>query len=181
MEENEKIICVDLDGTLIASDLTEISVKRYIDRDFWNVFKMLGWFLRGWQYVKYMVAKEIDIDVTTLPYNFKLLSYLTEKKSEGSQIFLATGSTAKYARQVSEYLQIFDDVFCSDETVNFVGKRKADGLSQKFGQGFAYAGNSIDDIPVWNKSCKKILVNPSKKVLDAFQLVQYTLFVETEG
>lgn len=181
MEENERVICVDLDGTLIKNDLTEDSVREFVRKDFSNIFKLIGWFFKGVQYIKYKVAEEIEIDPASLPYNFKLLSYLTQKKSEGSEIFLATGSTEKYAKQIAGYLQIFDGVFSSDAYVNLVGKRKADELSRMFYQGFAYAGNSVDDIPVWQKCKKKILVNPNEKVLRAFQLTQYSLFTWTDG
>lgn len=175
MEGNEKIICVDLDGTLIKNDLSWSSAEKFAKRNFFNIFRLVFWYFRGIPYLKYKLAEEIEIDPSALPYNFEFLSYLIQKKSEGSKIYLATGSTEKYAKQVADYLQIFDGVFASDLQTNLVGKNKAQKLTKLFSEGFAYAGNSTDDLHIWKKASKKILVNPSESVQKAMRFVPHTL------
>ena len=177
MEVSKKVICVDLDGTLINTDLSTDAANKFIRKNVFNVFRLAFWFFKGIQYLKCKVAEETEIDVSTLPYNFSFLSYLTYKKSEGCQIYLATGSTEKYAKQVADHLQIFDGVFASDTEVNLIGKNKAAKLVEVFQEGgFDYAGNSMDDIPIWMKANKKILVSPTPKVLKAMNSVPYILF-----
>lgn len=176
MEDNEKIICVDLDGTLIKGDLSWDSAKKFVTGNFFNIFKLAFWYFRGIPYLKYKLAEEIEIDPSALPYNFGFLSYLTQKKSEGSKIYLATGATKKYAKQIADYLQIFDGVFASDLKTNLIGKNKAKKLTEEFLDGFAYAGNSIDDLHIWKQASKKILVNPSESVQKAMRFVQHTLY-----
>lgn len=176
MAGSDEIICVDLDGTLIRSDLSWDSAKKFVKKDFFNIFKLIFWYFKGVPYLKYRVAREIKVDPSTLPYNPEFLSYLVQKKSEGSKIYLATGSTEKYAKQVADYLQIFDGVFASDLKTNLVGKNKAQKLAKLFTNGFTYAGNSVDDLYVWEKSSKRILVNPSEKVQKAMRFVEYTLY-----
>ena len=176
MEDNEEIICVDLDGTLIKGDLSWDSAGKFVKENFFNIFKLVFWYFRGIPYLKYKLAEEIEIDPSALPYNFEFLSYLIQKKSEGSKIYLATGATEKYAQQVADYLQIFDEVFASDLQTNLVGKNKAQKLTELFPDGFAYAGNSVDDLYIWKKASKKILVNPSESVQKAMRFVQHTLY-----
>ena len=176
MENDEKIICVDLDGTLIKNDLSWDSAKRFAKKNFFNIFKLVVWYFRGVPYLKHKLAENIGIDPPTLPYNFEFLSYLIRKKSEGSKIYLATGATEKYAKQVADYLQIFDGVFASDLQTNLVGKNKAQKLTELFSNEFAYAGNSADDLYIWRKASKKILVNPSEKVQKAMRSVRHTLY-----
>ncbi len=177
MEVSKRVICVDLDGTLINTDLSTDAAKKFVKKNIFNVFRLAFWFFKGIQYLKYRVAEEIEIDVSTLPYNFSFLSYLTYKKSEGCQIYLATGSAKKYANQIADHLQIFDGVFASDMEVNLIGKNKAAKLVEVFQEsGFDYAGNSMDDIHVWMKANKKILVSPTPKVLKAMELIPYILF-----
>lgn len=176
MADNDEIICVDLDGTLIRSDLSWDSAKKFVKKNLLNVFKLVFWYFKGVPYLKYRVAKEVEVDPSALPYNSDFLSYLIQKKSEGSKIYLATGSTEKYAKQVADYLQIFDGVFASDLKTNLVGKNKAQKLAKLFTNGFTYAGNSVDDLHVWKKSSKKILVNPSEKARKAMRSVKHTLY-----
>ncbi|MCR4623748.1 MAG: 4-hydroxybenzoate polyprenyltransferase [Alphaproteobacteria bacterium] len=176
MAGNDEIICVDLDGTLIRSDLSWNSAEKFVKKDFFNIFKLIFWYFKGVPYLKYRVAKEVEVDPSALPYNSDFLSYLIQKKAEGSKIYLATGSTEKYAKQVANYLRIFDGVFASDLKTNLVGKNKAQKLANLFTNGFTYAGNSVDDLHVWKKSSKKILVNPSEKTQKAMHSVKYTLY-----
>ena len=176
MADSDEIICVDLDGTLIKSDLSWDSARKLVKKNLFNIFELIFWCFKGIPYLKYRVAKEIDIDPSALPYNSDFLSYLIQKKSEGSKIYLATGSTEKYAKQIADYLQIFDGVFASDLKTNLVGKNKAQKLEQTFPNGFTYAGNSADDLHVWKKSSKKILVNPSEKAKRAMRFVEHSLY-----
>ena len=177
MEDDEKIICVDLDGTLISTDLSVDAAKKFIRQNVFGVFRLVVWYFKGIQYLKYRVAEETEIDVSNLPYNFSFLSYLTLKKSEGCRIYLATGANEKYAKQVADHLQIFDGVFASDQEVNLIGKNKAAKLVEEFQEGgFDYAGNSVDDIPVWMQANKKILVSPTPRVLNKMKSISYTLF-----
>ncbi len=168
---------MDLDGTLINADLSIEAARRFIQESVFNIFRLAVWYLKGIQYLKYRVAEEIDLDISTLPYNYSFLSYLTLKKSGGCRIYLATGATKKYAEQVANHLKIFEGVFASTQEVNFIGESKAEKLVEVFHEGgFDYAGNSVDDVPIWMKANKKILVSPTPRAQKAMKSVPHTLF-----
>lgn len=172
-----KPICVDLDGTLIKNDVTIEAIKQFIAEKFWNIFKIIFWLFFGRAYLKRKLSDNIDIDVSNLEYNKQLLDFIIVKKNEGHQIFLATACDRVYADKIADSLKIFDGVFASDGVNNLRSKSKAQALVIVFGErGFIYAGNSKDDVEVWNKSAESILVHPSRAALNKMKGKKYILF-----
>ena len=169
-------ICVDLDGTLISEDITVISVKKFLTQSLWNIFKIMVWYFYGMPYLKKRVAQQINVDVSELTYNRKLLEFLKKKKVEGHKIFLATASDEILANKVADFLKIFDGVFASDGHAYLKAEVKANTLMTIFGEkGFIYAGNSIHDVPVWRKAAESILVNPDADAVAMMKGHEYKL------
>ncbi len=169
-------ICVDLDGTLIRNDISRETSLKFVRKGIVSIFKLICWSYYGIAYTKYRVSQYIDIIPSELNYNSNLLMFLKIKKRKGHQLFLATGSTVKYADQIADYLKIFSGVFASNQNNNLVAKNKAQKLEQVFGnKGFIYVGNSIDDIPVWEKAKQCLVVSPNSKVIKGLKNMQYLL------
>lgn len=174
-----KIICVDLDGTLIKNDVTQLSIKRFISKNPLNIFLLFFWNFRGKAYLKHKIAKKIDITASDLDYFLPFLMYLEFKKQEGYKLYLATASNIKYAENVACHTKIFEGVFASDKTTDLKGARKAKILEETFGiKGFIYAGNSVDDIPIWNKSFSVIAVSPEKALKSFLKKIPHELIGE---
>lgn len=143
-------LCVDLDGTLIHTDLLFESLLAAIRHRWWIVFLAPFWLLKGRAHLKHRLASVGPFDPALLPYREDFLAWLREEHSAGRQLILATGSTLVLAEAVSRHLGIFDRVMASDEKFNLTGHRKADRLIHEFGAGgFDYAGDSSADIAVW--------------------------------
>ena len=65
------------------------------------------------------------------------------------------------------HVGLFSDVMASDSAFNLRGEKKAEALVSRFGdRGFAYAGNSKHDLPVWEKAGEVIVVNPERGLLN---------------
>ena len=80
-------------------------------------------------------------------------------------MILCTGANQKIANAIAEDLKIFDNTFSSTKELNLSGKNKSTFLEKEFGNsGFIYAGNSMDDMNVWKKASKSIVVNGSNRV-----------------
>ncbi|MDR1983094.1 MAG: haloacid dehalogenase-like hydrolase [Holosporaceae bacterium] len=172
-----KPLCIDLDGTLINEDVTLKASKIYLERHFFNVLRMFFWLFLGRAYFKQKLSESVELDPQSLRYNEKFLEFVLKKKEEGHKIFLATASNQIYANKIADYLGIFDGIFASTCHVNLRGKIKARALVMIFGEnGFIYAGNSIDDVHIWNKSAECILVSPTKKTLKRMHGQKYLLF-----
>ena len=81
-----KIICVDLDGTLIASDTLHELLLVLVKKNFLCLFFLPFWLPKGKAYFKYQIAKRVAINPKALPYNKDVLDYIREQKKSGSII-----------------------------------------------------------------------------------------------
>jgi len=158
-------LCVDLDGTLLRSDILIEAVFGLLKRNPLYAFLLPVWLLFGKAHLKQKIADRVDIDVVRLPYNQALLEYLRAQRTEGRRLILTTASNEKYARQVAGYLGLFERVMASDAQVNLSGRRKRDRVVAAFGKkGFDYAANERVDLPIWLQAGAAILVDAKPRV-----------------
>ncbi len=163
---NQIPLVVDLDGTLIKTDLLWESLARLFRQNPFQIFQILPWWTRGRAFLKRQLVRRVKIDPATLPYNEKFLAWLRGQKSSGRKIILATASDLQMARPVADHVGIFDEVLSSDGKTNLRGGNKLKVLAAKFGErGFDYAGNSSADFAVWRGAREAIVVNASRSVL----------------
>jgi 4-hydroxybenzoate polyprenyltransferase len=155
-------LCVDLDGTLIKTDLLWESLVRLLKKKPLAIFAILSWWTRGRAFLKQQLAARIAIDPATLPCNKEFLAFLREQKKSGRPLVLATASDLKMAKLVADYFGLFDEVLASDGKTNLRSANKLKALTEKFGvRGFDYAGNSAADLAVWSGAREAIVVNAS--------------------
>lgn len=167
---NNVPLCVDLDGTLIRSDIMVESFVRAVKLYPWIMLLIPFWLMKGKHTLKYQLAIRSSIDVTRLPYITDFLEYIKLEKVNGRELLLVTGSQKKYAQMIADHLGIFSEVLSTDDTTNLTGKNKAALLLEKFGKGnFDYAGNEEKDKYIWEISRKSIVVNASNSTLKIAQ------------
>jgi len=153
-------LVVDLDGTLVKTDLLLESVLALIKQRPRCVFSLPAWLLKGKAHLKQQIASRVSLDVSILPYREELLDYLKAQRAQGRTMVLATSCDAQIARQVADHLKLFDLVFASDGCTNLSAKSKRDRLVSEFGEkGFDYAGDSRHDLAVWASARKAIVTN----------------------
>jgi apolipoprotein N-acyltransferase len=159
-------LVVDLDGTLIRTDLMWESLARLLKRNPLALFQILFWWTRGRAWLKQKLAARVQINPAALPYNKKFLAWLREEKKSGRKIILATASDLKMAQPVADHVGLFDEVLASDGKINLRSENKLRALTEKFGvHGFDYAGNSAADFAVWRGARQAVVVNASRRVL----------------
>ncbi|MCY1285007.1 4-hydroxybenzoate octaprenyltransferase [compost metagenome] len=155
-------LVVDLDGTLIRTDMLHESALRVLRDSPADILRMPVWLSRGKAVLKERLAGLVNIDPASLPYNMELLEWLKIQKAAGRKLILCTASDKSLAVAIAEHLTIFDEVMASDGVTNLAGPNKAAALHQRFGQaGFDYVGNSSADITVWRCARNAIVVNGS--------------------
>lgn len=158
-------LCVDLDGTLVKSDLLIESFFALLRQNLLAVFLVPIWLCKGKAFMKARIAERVELDVSALPYHFEFLGYLQEERARGRRLVLATSATRKLADQVAQHLKLFDAVHCTDHTVNLDGERKLARLREECGdQGFDYAGNARVDLKIWPHARFAVLVNPDQGI-----------------
>lgn len=160
-------LAVDLDGTLIHTDILYESVLRLLKNKPLVALAIPFWLLSGKVALKERLVSHTTIDITSLPFNFELIEWLRREKSSGRQLILCTASHQSIARDISLHLGLFDEVIASDDNMNISGEIKASALVKRYGEGgFDYVGNSIVDLAVWKQSKKGIVVNGSKNLIN---------------
>ncbi len=171
----EPVLCVDLDGTLIHTDLLYESLLTLLRQSPLTLVLLPLWILRGRAYFKQQIAARVQPDTTNLPYNEALLEKLRGERGRGRRMALVTGSPISFAQSVAAHLGLFDDVIATDDQVNLTGRRKAERLVQRYGaRGFDYAGDSYADIPVWAAARHGWAVNVSPVALRLASRTEFT-------
>lgn len=159
-------LVVDLDGTLLRSDVLIECVWAFLKSSPLRCWQLLVWLLRGGKAgLKARLAAATDLDVTGLPYDASLLEQLAAERAAGRALVLATATHQRYAQAIADHLGCFDEVHATEGAVNLSARRKRDRLIAAFGErGFDYAGNSRDDVPVWASAARAWVVNPERGV-----------------
>jgi 4-hydroxybenzoate polyprenyltransferase len=157
-----KPIVVDLDGTLIRSDVLVESGFAFLKSAPHRFYEPFVWLARGGKAVlKSRLAAETNIDVTILPYDDDLVEWLKEARRSGRSLVLATASHERFAIEIASHLDLFDRVLATNEEVNLSSCKKRDALIAAYGEkGFDYMGNSHDDVAVWEAADRAYVVNP---------------------
>jgi 4-hydroxybenzoate polyprenyltransferase len=165
-------LVIDLDGTLVRSDLLFESCFDAL-LGVRHIVRTLRALRFGKAAVKRHLADASALDYATLPYDGRVLDLMRQTKAEGREIYLATASDSRHAEGIVEYLGLFDGYFASDGKTNLSGGRKAETLVAAFGEGgFDYVGNGAVDLPVWKRARKAFAVRAPSSVLARLSAVR---------
>ncbi|KXF76890.1 prenyltransferase [Paramesorhizobium deserti] len=158
-------LAVDLDGTLIASDLLWEGIFLLLKKNFLYIFLLPLWVLGGKARLKHEIAERVAIDAETLPYRQDFLAFLKKQHEDGRRLVLATAAATSFAEAVAKHLGIFDAVYSTDRYRNLASGAKLKMLVEAFGEGgFDYAGNSRADIAIFDRARQAIVVAPDRAV-----------------
>jgi 4-hydroxybenzoate polyprenyltransferase len=152
-------VCVDLDGTLVAGDLLWESFVTLFRRSPVRALWTARTVLRGAAAFKRLVAEQVPLEPSALPYRQELLDELHEARRRGAPVLLVSAADAIYAQAVADHLGFFDEVVASDGRTNVSGETKAAALVARFGQqGFEYVGDDWSDLPAWRAASRATIV-----------------------
>ena len=133
LRTSAKPLCVDLDGTLIRTDLLHEAVFKLLRMNILYLFMLPIWMAGGKANLKAEIAKRVMPDAQRLPFNRALLDWLEGQRAAGRELVLATASNQRYARAVADHLKIFHSVEASDDMTNLSSSAKARRLVERFG------------------------------------------------
>ena len=155
-------LIVDLDGTLIQTDTLVESIRALLKEKPLFVMLIPLWLLGGRFGFKAKLAGHIKLDPSKLPFDRVVLDYV-KKEKQHRPVILMTAAHQSIAKEVSDYLGIFDEFYGSMDH-NLKGLEKVKLLKQMYPK-YAYAGNSTADLPVWKEAEEAIIVFRSLKLL----------------
>lgn len=157
------VLCVDLDGTLIRSDLLLESLLLLLKQNPLYLFAAFLWLFKGGKArLKEEIAARVTLNPAALPYNTDLVDWIKTERASGREVWLCTAANERLANQVAQHVNLFDGVMASDPRHNLAGQNKADQLVERFGRGeFDYCGNEHRDMAIWRCGRSAIVVNGS--------------------
>ncbi|MDP2028667.1 MAG: UbiA family prenyltransferase [Thiobacillus sp.] len=162
---------VDLDGTLVKTDLLLESALRLLKKSPLSLFACLVWLIRGGKAgLKAEIARRVGLDANLLPLQNDFVDFLRDEAAAGRTLYLATASDWLLAEPVANRLGVFTGLLASTPGNNLKGTRKLEAILAKTGGGpFDYAGNAHADMPVWAAARQALVVNPEPGVAAAAQ------------
>ncbi len=157
MDEN-KILFVDLDGTLIREDLSSLAFINSLKKEPLKlIFYLFIFIFKGKPYLKEKISKNFTVPVSKLTFNKSALDYVRDVKNRHRVVYLISGSHQLLVDQIDQHLKIFFESFGTKKNFNMVGNNKVKFINEKLNIiDFDYFGNSKKDLPIW-KYCKKII------------------------
>jgi len=174
MNDN-RILFVDLDGTLIKEDLTDLAFIEYLKSKPLKLLIYLIIFLfKGKSYLKKKISKNYIVPIDKLNFNRASLDYIKEVKNRHRVVYLISGSHQLLVNQINNHLKIFFEAFGTRSNFNMIGKNKIKFINEQLKiLEFDYLGNSNQDLPIWNYTKKIIYTNASdnlKKIINSSNL-----------
>lgn len=158
-------LVVDLDGSVIKTDLLYESATRYALTRPAEVGRLVSWARAGRSRLKAELAEATSIDVALLPYREEVVAWLRQEAAAGRTLVLASASDQHLVDAVAGHLGIFAEAIGSSAERNLKGVQKAEALTARYGEkGFEYLGNHRDDLPVWAAASVAHVVTSSEKL-----------------
>ena len=164
-QSNQRPLCVDLDGTLIATDALWESFLLLLKSKPWLLLAVPLWYGQGKAKMKRKLVGLVKPDPAALPYRAEVLAYISAAKEAGRPAYLVTASDQAIADGVGAHLGIFEEAIGSDGATNLKGAQKAAFLEERYGKGgFDYVGDSPADVPLWSSAHTAVAVDPKSGV-----------------
>ena len=86
--DNSIPLVVDLDGTLIYTDLLYEGIILLVKKNLLYIFLCLRWLLKGKIYLKNKIFSIVHIRSELLPYNKQLLIFLQKESRQNAPVWL---------------------------------------------------------------------------------------------
>ncbi|AKI02711.1 4-hydroxybenzoate polyprenyltransferase-like prenyltransferase [Hoeflea sp. IMCC20628] len=156
-------LCIDLDGTLITTDTLWEGLVSVLIRRPWLIFAVVAWAMSGKAVLKREVAARYQNTGGDWPYRAEVIERIQFARNAGQPVWLVTGAAESTAKAIAAHLGLFDRVLHSSDSENLTSRRKRERLVALCGDGgFDYAGNSHDDVTVFDAARRAIIVAPDK-------------------
>jgi 4-hydroxybenzoate polyprenyltransferase len=159
-------LCVDLDGTFLRTDtLYEcllVAVKSRPD----ILLHVPFWLTKGRYHLKQAITERSrhQVDLASYPRQPEVVALVQSARSAGKRVELISAADHRLLAEAEFLRGHFDTVIGSSDGINLKAHQKARLLAKRHPKGFAYIGNSADDLPVWREASERFGVNMTSSV-----------------
>lgn len=173
-EDRSVPLYVDLDGCLLRTDTLWESFAAALRADPVGALLALPTLSQGRAALKRRLATIGRPDVESMPRHERFVEWLRTERARGRRLVLATAADAALAEQAARTTrsgsgdEIFDAVLSSDGRHNLKGPNKLAAIRAHAGDApFDYCGNGPEDIAIFARARRAIVVGASPRVLAA--------------
>lgn len=164
-DTTQRVLVVDLDGTLCRTDTLHEAVFGLASRDPAKLLSLPSWLGAGRAGFKARVAEAYIVPGDGLPLNEVVLEEVRQARAAGRRTALVTAADQRQADAVAEAVGLFDEVHGTKDGHNLKGAAKAAFLTERYGaKGFDYIGDSKADVPVWSAAHEATTVRADAKL-----------------
>ncbi|MDB2370993.1 haloacid dehalogenase-like hydrolase [Alphaproteobacteria bacterium] len=169
---DSKILFVDLDGTLIKEDLSDLALSHSLkNQPFKTLFYLFVFLFKGKPYLKEKISKNYKIPFNNLTLNKSAFDFIKEQKNNHRVVYLISGSHQILVDQMAKYLNIFFKAFGTRDNFNMVGSNKVRFIKENLKiNDFDYLGNSHQDLPIWKYTKRAIYTNATPELIKTIKL-----------
>ena len=140
LDETVAPLVVDLDGTLLRSNLLLERVLAFARVSPMHVVQTLAWALLGNGTLRHRLAGITKLDVSVLPYDSAIAGLIAVARAAGRPVVLISADNDSAVGQIAAHLQV-DRLIASDAEN---GQCKHDTLVAQYGaNGFDYVGAAV--------------------------------------
>ena len=174
MDDN-KILFVDLDGTLIQEDLSDLAFSHSLKNfPLKTLFYLLVFLFKGKPYLKYKISKSFTVTFENLTFNKAAFDFIRDVKNRHRAVYLISGSHQVLVDQIAKYINIFFESFGTRDNFNMVGSNKVKFIKENLKiHDFDYLGNSHKDLPIWKYTKKSIHTNATQKLIKTIKSLDF--------
>ena len=164
---DKRVLFVDLDGTLIKEDLSDLAFSHSIKNSpIRTLFYLFIFLFRGKPYLKDKISKNFTVPFKNLTFNKAAFDFIREQKNHHRVVYLISGSHQILVDQMGQYLNTFFESFGTRDNFNMVGSNKVKFINEKLKiYDFDYFGNSHKDLPIWKYTKRAIYTNASQELI----------------
>ena len=161
-------LVVDVDGTLVATDLLYEALLRFAARLPHEIISIPRWIAAGKAALKTNLADRVSPTIDTVPLREDVVDIIRGAQAVGRPVYLASASDRRYVDELAVRIGGIAGVFGTEAGINLAGKAKAERLVAAFGEkGYDYIGDAPVDFDVWRSARKPLVVARSDALIAA--------------
>jgi 4-hydroxybenzoate polyprenyltransferase len=159
-EERLLPLVVDVDGTLLRTDLLEEAALQFVARRPLEAARIPVWLLEGKAVLKARLADRVEPGIGAVPLCAEVVNLIRAAQADDRPVYLASASDHRYVQALAERIGGLAGIFATQDGVNLAGAAKARQLVAAFGAGgFDYVGDSNADMAVWRVARRVLVVS----------------------
>ena len=96
---NFKPLCVDLDHTLVKTDMLHETFVNAVKQNPLNAIWSIIWLLKGRSFLKKKLSEISNVEIDSMPLNEEVVTFCKSRYDQGQPVYLVSASSEKIIDQ----------------------------------------------------------------------------------